>query len=101
MAHNLLGLVLFLFGCVFILVNATAVVRTIQSRRSPNQRYFSGITFIPQLFMIFAALSFNAALGAWMPAWLPLLAGGCDPGLWRLLYLTLGVIRDRPKRKRG
>ena len=100
MAENLIGLVLFLLGGVLILVNAVVVVKTIHSRRSPNPRHFSAINFIPQLFMIFAALSFNAAPGAWLSPWLPLLVGACDPGLWRLLYLTVGVIRDRPKRNR-
>ncbi|HLW74779.1 MAG TPA: hypothetical protein VKT74_06890 [Gammaproteobacteria bacterium] len=99
MAHNVLGLVLSLFGCVLILVNTTAVVSTIRSHRSSMPRHYSGISFIPQLLTIFAALSFNAAPHPWLPAWLPLVIGACDPGLWRLLYLTLGVIRDRPKKK--
>ena len=100
MAGNPIGVVLFLFGCMLILVNAAAVVRTILSRRSPNPRYFSAINFIPQLSMIFAALSFNAAPDAWLPAWLPLVIGACDPSLWRLAHLTLKVIHDRPKRNR-
>jgi hypothetical protein len=99
MAANLFGLVLFVIGCVLIVVNTLAVHKTHQNRRRGIDKHVSGIAFIPQLLMIFAALSFHAAKQPWLPTWLPLAIGVADPGLLRLLYLTLKAVRDRPRKK--
>lgn len=100
MAANLLGLTMFGIGCLLVAVNALAVYQTYDNRRRGVDKYVSGIAFIPQLLMIVAALSLNAAKQAWLPIWLPLAIGVADPGLLRLLYLTFKAVRDRPGKRR-
>lgn len=102
MAGNLLGLGLFLIGCVLILVNGAAVYKTLQNRRRGIERFVSGVFLMPQLLMIGAALGFNhAGPPPWLPAWLPLAVAALDPGLWRLLHMAAKVARDKPGRRAG
>jgi len=100
MAGNLLGTVLFLLGCLLILVNGLAVVKTIQNRRRGAHKHVSAIPLIPQLLMIFASLSFNTAARPWLPIGLPLVLAAADPGLWRLLKIILKAARSRPGESR-
>lgn len=100
MAANLLGLVMFGFGCVLVAVNTLAVYKTYDNDRRGVDKYISGIALIPQLLMIVAALSLNAAKQAWLPIGLPLAIGAADPGLLRLLYLTFKAVRERPGKRR-
>lgn len=102
MAGNLIGLVLFLIGCVLILVNGVAVYKTVQNRRRGIERFVSGVFLMPQLLMIGAALGFNhAGPLPWLPAWLPLVIGALDPGQWRLLHMAAKVASDKPGRCDG
>lgn len=100
MASNLLGLVLFLTGCLFILANYAVAFKKLENRRRGIHKHISSIALLPQVMMLLSALSFNAAPRPWLDIWIPLYVSASDPSLWMLLFQTFKVVRNRPGKHR-
>ena len=95
MGSNLIGLLLFLTGCLFILVNGMAAFKNLQNRRRGIHKHISSIALLPQAAMLLSALSFNAAPRPWFDVWIPLCVGARDPALWMLVFLIFKTVWNR------
>ena len=92
MMPNLAGLLLFVLECLLILANWMAAIQSARNRRRGINRHVSGIALVPQVLMLLAALSLNAAKAPWLPVWLPFAVGATDIALLRLLLILPRVI---------
>jgi len=89
---NLAGLLLFVLECLLVLVNWMAAIQNARNRRRGIGRHVSGIALVPQVLMLLAAVSLNAARTPWLPVWLPFVVGALDITLLRMLLVLPRVI---------
>lgn len=89
---NLVGLVLFVFECLLVLVNWIAAFQNARNRRRGIDRHVSGVTLVPQVLMLVAAQCFNTAQAPWLPVWLPFLVGMADIALLRMLLILVAKL---------
>ena len=98
MFANLSVTLLFFIGCVLVVANFVVWYENDQNRRRGIDRHISYIALMPQFVMGLSAICFHAAHNPWFAVWVPFYVALSDFALWVLLFQTIRVILDRPKK---
>ena len=98
MFANLSGTLLFFIGSVLIVANFSVWYQNVRNLRRGIDRHISYITLMPQFVMVLSAVCFHTARNPWFAVWFPFAISLSDFALWILLFQTIRVILDRPKK---
>lgn len=99
MIANLSGTLLFFVGCVLIMANFAVWYQNVRNQQRGVDQHISYITLMPQFVMVLSAICFHAAHNPWFAVWVPFCVALVDFALWVLLFQTIRVILDRPKKR--